>query len=96
MVVLCASREARSRCRVWGVLIRGSGAPGARTDCAVFAIHYRLWRVGNYNFSALEKYLRKGFRTLLGELIVSGKRGLIGETISIVSICLPFHQEGQT
>jgi len=28
--------------------------------------------------------------TLLGELIVAGKRGLIGETILMVSICLPF------
>jgi hypothetical protein len=28
----------------------------------------------------------------LGELIVAGKRGLIGETISMVSICLPFPQ----
>jgi len=27
-----------------------------------------------------------------GELIVAGKRGLIGETISMVSICLPFPQ----
>jgi len=30
--------------------------------------------------------------TFLGQLIVAGKRGLIGETISMVSICLPFPQ----
>jgi hypothetical protein len=30
--------------------------------------------------------------TLLWELIIAGKRGLIGETISMVSICLPFPQ----
>jgi hypothetical protein len=29
-------------------------------------------------------------KTLHGELIVAGKRGLIGENISMVSICLPF------
>jgi hypothetical protein len=32
------------------------------------------------------------FNNVLGELIVAGKRGLIGETISMVSICLPFPQ----
>ena len=32
------------------------------------------------------------FIKLLGELIVSGNRGLIGETKSMVSICLPFPQ----
>jgi hypothetical protein len=30
------------------------------------------------------------FHNVLGELIIAGKRGLIGETISTVSIFLPF------
>ena len=35
-------------------------------------------------------------KTLFWELIVAGKRGLIGETISMVSICLLLRQEEQT
>jgi hypothetical protein len=42
---------------------------------------------------ALEKcFGEKDLMTLFGELIVAGKRGLIGKTISMVSNFLPFPQ----